>query len=147
MTMHWNNGPDTANTARETRVSKLLSIEISSARHSRSKIVIRNLSPHGIGARSDLDVIACEHVTVHMPNDVDIGAIVRWVKNGAFGLSLDERIEPDMLNPANPCRTQLTTSDSSIGFQRIQHEGSVSRSGFQRSHRQQVLNNSRWLND
>lgn len=148
MDMHWT--PPAATTGdneRETRVSKLLTLELSSPRHSRTKIVVRNISPHGIGARSDLDVMQCEHVTLHLPDGTDCGAIVRWVKNGTFGLSLDDRIEPGMFKSGANGVAHIVPCDAELGFQRLAHTGSSSRSGFQRSHREQVLDSSHWTTD
>lgn len=147
MDMHWTPPAAKSEDEREIRVSKLLTLEISSARHPRAKIVVRNLSPHGMGVRSDLEVLPCEHVTLYLPNGTEVGGIVRWVRKGTFGLSLDDRIEPDMLQPNTMGSGQITPCDSEIGFQRLQHTGTTVRSGFQRSHREQVLNNSRWIND
>ncbi|MEQ1687427.1 MAG: hypothetical protein ABL874_02515 [Sphingopyxis sp.] len=157
MDMHWQ--PPAAQTGdqmRETRVSKLLTFEISSPRHPRAKIVVRNLSPHGVGVRSDLNVIACEHLTLHLPGGQDLDAIVRWTKKGTFGLSLDARIEPEMLRPASQANGHFTPSDTVVGFERMLHQGTTERSGFQRTHKQQVLSSSQsghnpyasqWTND
>lgn len=143
MDMHWQPpAAQTGDQARESRVSKLLTFEISSPRHARTKVVVRNLSPHGVGVRSEIDVIACEHLTLHLPGGQDLNAIVRWTKKGTFGLSLDERIEPEMLQPASHGVAQLTPADAQLGFQRLRHEGTTERSGFQRTHKQQVLNGS-----
>lgn len=153
MDMHWTPEPNKQDLERECRVSKLLTLEISSSRHPRTKVVVRNISPHGLGARSDIDLVQCEHVTVHLPNAEDMGAIVRWVKKGTFGLALDGRIEPDMLQPRSHGSMHLDTRDAPTGFQRLEHKGSTERSGFQRSHRDQVLHGggigttSHWISD
>ena len=147
MSMNWPPpDPAKADTERETRVSKLLTLEVSNSFGDRQKIVVRNLSPHGIGARSDLVVIACERLTLHMPNGQDIGATVRWVGKGTFGLALDERIEPDMLKPQGVATPGgLQPRDAELGFQRLLHTGSTQRAGFQRTHRDTVLNTSSWI--
>lgn len=146
MSMNWPPQVDHSNDlARESRVAKLLTLEVSNMHGQRQKIVVRNLSPHGIGARSDLPVLQCERLLVHLPNGQEIGATVRWVGKGTFGLSLDERIEPAMLNPKSigPAAV-LTPRDSDVGFHRLLHKGSTARAGFQRTHRDDVLHTSQW---
>lgn len=127
-------------------MSKLLSVEVSNSHGQRFKVVVRNLSPHGIGIRSDLPALECERLVVHLPDGSDIGATVRWVRKGAIGLSLDERIEPTRfkVDPAAP-GAGLTTRDSFSEFERLRHKGSTVRAGFQRNHRDEVLNTSHWV--
>ena len=143
--MNWNPNPLTdGDNARETRVSKLVTLEVSNMRGDRSKVVVRNLSPHGIGARSEINVLQCERVTVHLPDGTDIGATIRWVGKGTFGIALDDRIEPDMLKPGQNSAGSFEPRDSQIGFQRIRHTGTTARTGFQRTHREEVLFSSHW---
>lgn len=130
--------------AREVRVSKLVSLELSSARYKRVKIVIRNLSPHGLGARADIELLPCEQVMVHLPDGRDVGAIVRWVKKSTFGLSLEERIEPEQLQARAASSAAIVPKDADLGFNRYRHTASSSRSGFQRTHRDEVLRTSNW---
>lgn len=129
---------------REVRVSKLVALELSSARYKRVRIVIRNLSPHGLGARADIELLPCEQVVVHLPNGGQVGAIVRWVKKNTFGLSLEERIEPEQLQPRATASAVIVPRDAEISFNRLRHTGSSSRSGFQRTHRDEVLRSSNW---
>lgn len=129
---------------REQRIAKLLVLALSSAREERARIVVRNLSPHGLGARGDIDLLACERVTVHLPGGRDVAATVRWARKGSFGLALDERIEPDALQTravASP--TELRSRDDAPGFEPLRvAPQQARRSGFQRSHRDQVLSDS-----
>lgn len=149
MDMSWQKSMNSnEDSAREQRVSKLLSVEISTQNFGRLKIVIRNLSPHGIGARVDAALLPCERVTVHLPNGRDVEATVRWVRKGTLGLALDERIEPDAYVIKNSATGPLVARDAEIGFQRLRHASTpVSRSGFQRSHRDEVLRTSDWNRD
>ena len=130
--------------AREVRVSKLVALELSSSRYNRVKIVIRNLSPHGLGARADIELLPCEQVMVHLPDGRDVGAIVRWVKKNTFGLSLAERIEPEQLQPRPVAGAAIVPRDADLGFNRLRHTATSSRSGFQRTHRDEVLQSSHW---
>lgn len=149
MDMSWHKDVNSNDdSAREQRVSKLLSVEISTENFGRVKIVIRNLSPHGIGARLDAELLPCERVTIHLPNGRDVGATVRWVRKGTMGLALDERIEPDAYVVKKVATGPLVARDAEIGFQRLRHASTpASRSGFQRSHRDEVLRTSDWNRD
>lgn len=145
MDMSWSPPRPDKDTAREPRVSKLVSFELSSERHQRAKFVVRNMSPHGLGARGDIDLLPCERVIIHLPDDRSIGATVRWVKKGTFGLALDERIDAQAVQPKAKASPGLVTRDSDNGFHRLRHNADIApRSGFQRSHRDEVLRNSAW---
>lgn len=145
MDMSWSPSRPDNDTAREPRVSKLVSLELSSDRHPPTKFVVRNLSPHGLGARGDIDLLPCERVIVHLPGERTVGATVRWVKKGTFGLALDDRVSAEEIQPKGKASTGLVTRDAEQGFQRLRHNADASpRSGFQRSHRDEVLRNSVW---
>jgi hypothetical protein len=132
---------------RETRTSKLLSVDISSARFARTRVVVRNLSSYGLGARSEIDLLPTEQITVHLPNGHDVAAIVRWVRRGTFGLSLGERIDPATLQTRNALDRPITTRDAKPGFEPFRVQAATQqRTGFQRSHRDEVLSSS-WRND
>ncbi len=148
MDMSWK--PSTAegnDSTREPRMAKLVALHLSSARYSNVKIVVRNLSPHGLGARADIELLPCERVVVHLPNGQDVGAIVRWVRKNTFGLSLDERIEPEHLQPRAAAAGAIVPRDAELGFNRLRHTAGSSRSGFQRSHRDEVLRTSSWMGE
>lgn len=148
MDMSWKTPATPADeSVREVRVSKLVALELSSARYSRVKIVIRNLSPHGLGARADIELLPCEQVMVHLPDGRDVGAIVRWVKKNTFGLSLAERIEPEQLQPRAATGAAIVPRDADLGFNRLRHTATSSRSGFQRTHRDEVLQSSHWTSN
>ncbi|MFM6853448.1 MAG: PilZ domain-containing protein [Sphingopyxis sp.] len=149
--MSWNpNNVDGAEALREPRTAKLMSVEISSSRYGPTKVVIRNMSSHGLGIRGDINLLPCELVVVHLPDGSRVGGIVRWANKNTFGLSLDERIDQSALQPRKMADgANLTTRDAEIGFQRIRHvvSGTASRSGFQRTHRAEVLRSSDWTRD
>jgi hypothetical protein len=134
---------------REERRSRLLPIEIASDRIARTKVVVRNLSPYGLGVRGQVELLACERLTVYLPDNSEIGATVRWVRDGTFGLALDEPINPALLQPkatTNPLN--LTHRDQNPGFIPLQISQSTQRPGFVRSHRDEIFDgSSHWTND
>jgi hypothetical protein len=149
MTTHWQpqSGPQSP---REQRTAKLLPVEIGSERFGRTKVVVRNISPYGLGVRADIELLACERVTVYLPGDLEIGATVRWVRKGTFGLALDAPIDPSLLR-AKPAASpnDITTKDAQVGFIPMHIQNVVQqRPGFQRSQRDVVLNgHSHWIRD
>ena len=146
--MSWKPSTDEANeSTREPRMAKLVALHLSSARYSNVKIVVRNLSPHGLGARADIELLPCERVVVHLPNGQDVGAVVRWVRKNTFGLSLDERIETKHLQPKAAGAGAIVPRDAELGFNRLRHSAGSSRTGFQRSHRDEVLRSSTWMGE
>lgn len=148
--MDWN--PNTASQTsgpRATRVSRLLPIEIGSERLGRQKVVIRNIAPYGLGARGDVELLACERLTVYLPDGHEIGATVRWVRKNTFGLALDEPINPAVFQPKGAAvATTLVAKDADLGFVPIQIKATIQRPGFQKSHRDQILDGSSlWVRD
>lgn len=145
--MNWTPpAPETDTQARESRVAKLLPIEVTLGSGQRVRVVVRNVSPHGIGARGECDLVPCERLTVHTPDGRDIPATVRWVRKGTFGLYLDEPISPDILQ-VRSVQSTIVPRDAQLGFSPLKHVGTTARSGFQRTHRDQVLANSSWMQD
>lgn len=133
---------------REPRMAKLLAVELSSEQLAPTRVVVRNLSPYGLGARGELDLLPMERVTVHLPDGRAVPALVRWVRKGAFGLSLEERIDPAMLQTGRAASpADLTTRDAKVDFRIARPAIEHKRSGFQRSHRDEILSGSDWSRD
>lgn len=149
MTMEWT--PPAAKPAgpRADRKSQLVPIEIASDRMQRTRVVVRNLSPYGLGVRGDVELIACERLTVFLPDGREIGATVRWARKNTFGLALDEPINPAALQPKAVSKpTELTTREGNAPFIPIQVASTSQRPGFIRSHRDQILDGaSHWTRD
>ena len=146
MTMNWiPESTELDAEAREPRTSKLVAVELSSDRHPPTRIVIRNLSSHGVGARGDLDLLPCERITLHLPSGGKIAGTVRWVRKGTFGIALDERVPAEFLQAKAGSAADIVARDAQIGFQPIRHTvEKAGRSGFQRTHRDEVLRQSSW---
>lgn len=144
MTMSWNpKSTEQDAAAREPRTSKLLAVELSSDRHPPARVVIRNLSSHGVGARGDIDLLPCERVLLHFPGGGRIAGTVRWVRKGTFGIALDERMPAEFLQAKAKSPAEIVTRDAQIGFQPVKHTVEhTGRSGFQRTHRDEVLRSS-----
>ncbi len=149
MTMNWSPpGADRDATARETRMSKLLSVEISRGGGPQERVVVRNVSPHGIGARGAIKLVPCERVDVHLPGGALRCAVVRWVNKDNFGLYFDEPIDPQSLQVRVASGGGITPRDAQLGFVALQHKATASRCGFQRSHRDQIIHGSSgWTGD
>jgi hypothetical protein len=150
MTMDWNPNKDpSAEAQRPVRVSKLLPLEIGTERLGRVTVVVRNISPYGLGVRSEVELLACERVTVFLPGDEQVGATVRWVRKGMFGLALDEAINPAALRAKAASLNDITTKDAQIGFVPLHIKTATQqRPGFQRSNRDNILNgHSHWVGD
>lgn len=148
MTMDWNpsakpSGP------RADRKSQLVPLAISSERNRRSRVVVRNLSPYGLGIRGDVELLACERLVVHLPDGRDVGATVRWARKNTFGLALDEPINPVTLQPkAAESPGELTTRDDKAGFVPFHVKAATQRPGFVRSQRDQIFDgSSHWTRD
>lgn len=79
---------------RDPRTSRLLTAQIMSPRLGSAKIVVRNISASGLGAKCDVLLYKGEEVAVLLANVGAIDATVVWVKDRVFGLHFDERIDP-----------------------------------------------------
>ncbi|MCU0729552.1 MAG: PilZ domain-containing protein [Sphingopyxis sp.] len=134
--------------AREQRSSKLVALEISTAKAQRVRVAVRNVSAHGIGIRGDIDLMACERVLVHLADGTDVAGTVRWARKSMFGIALDQRIDPAMVQPRKTPNAGLVARDSDVGFTPFKVSQNTTRSGFQRSHRDEVLRSaSTWDRD
>ncbi len=131
--------------AREPRTSKLVSLELTGAGNRRVKFVVRNMSSHGVSGRGEVDLLPCERVRVHMADGRDIAGTVRWVKQNTFGIALDEKVI-DAARPVAPGAKSaaIVPRDAALGFQPLRHTATANRSGFQRTHREEVLRQSDW---
>jgi hypothetical protein len=149
MTIDWNPPAAKASGPRADRKSQLVPIEIASDRVGRTKVIVRNLSPYGLGVRGDVELLACERLTVYLPEGRKIGATVRWARKNTFGLALDEAINPVSLQPKSVhSATELTTRDDQNSFIPVTIQASTQRPGFVRSHRDQILDGSSyWTRD
>jgi hypothetical protein len=149
MTIDWNPSEPKTSGPRADRKSQLVPVEIASDRFGRTKVIVRNLSPYGLGVRGDVELLACERLTVHLPDGRSVGATVRWARKNTFGLALDESIALSALQPKSVNKpTELTTRDDNAGFVPIVVQTSTQRPGFVRSHRDQILDGaSHWIRD
>lgn len=79
---------------RDPRTARLLTAQLMSPRLGIAKIVVRNISASGLGGKCDQILYRGEEVAVLLANVGAVDATVVWVKDGAFGLHFDERIDP-----------------------------------------------------
>ena len=80
--------------SRDPRTARLLTAQLMSPRLGTAKIVVRNISASGLGGKCDQILYKGEEVAVLLANVGAIDARVVWVKDRAFGLHFDERIDP-----------------------------------------------------
>jgi hypothetical protein len=149
MTMDWNPAAAKSSGPRADRKSQLVPVEIASDRLGKVRVVVRNVSPFGLGVRGEVELLACERVVVHLPDGRKIGATVRWARQNTFGLALDEAINPVALQPKAVSKpTELTTKEDKGSFVPLQVNANPHRPGFVRSHRDQILDGaSHWIRD
>ena len=84
--------------SRDLRQLRLIRASFFSSRLGNRDIVIRNISPRGIGAvTKDLPPLAGERVTVSLPVDYDANGTVTWVNGKSFGITLDCEISLQVL--------------------------------------------------
>lgn len=57
-------------------------------------VTVVNLSPHGMMARSDTDIVAGEWLKVQLPVIGIVAAAVRWSLGGRIGCQFDRPIDP-----------------------------------------------------
>lgn len=120
-------------------------------KHDRVRVVVRNISSHGLGLKGELDLIACERMVLHLPDGREVNGTVRWVRKGGFGIYLDEQIDPsDFQVRGDGSPNAINPRDAQMGFQVMRRPGAnTGRTGFQRTHRDEVLKDlsSSWTGD
>ncbi len=88
-------------TVRDTRQPRIVSARLVRRGGDQQDIVIRNISPTGLGARTKAAAPARgEQVTVILPGDQILTGTVRWFTRNAFGLELDTPLSPAALTEA-----------------------------------------------
>ena len=86
---------------RESRLRRLLHATLSSVRTGDIEIVVRSVSPRGLGASTKAQPPRTgDAVTMQLPGDFVLSGIVRWVSGNAFGIALDFEFDPAVLEDA-----------------------------------------------
>lgn len=62
------------------------------ADHRRVPVIVVNLSPHGLMARTDAEIAVGEWITIALPAVGTVGAVVRWSLGGRIGCQLEHPI-------------------------------------------------------
>lgn len=85
-------------TVRQPRERGLVRARVAVDRIPIQEIIIRNVSPQGIGAASrGAPLIMGERATVLFPDGRQVTGEVRWVNGPSFGLKLDHELDPQVL--------------------------------------------------
>ena len=85
-------------TGRETRSSRFFAATMEAPGLPPQQIAVRNVSPHGLGARADHPPALGAIVVIHLAGVGDVEGEVRWVTGTRFGVRLDGSIEPAKFN-------------------------------------------------
>ena len=83
---------------RESRSSRFFAATMEAPGLPPQQIAVRNVSPHGLGARAELVPEMGAMVTINLAGVGDVVGDVRWVTGNRFGVKLDGTIEPSKFN-------------------------------------------------
>lgn len=98
---------------REPRSRRLIKAVIESPRFGKIAATIRDLSNHGMGGKTQGQLVAGEEITISAGRSAGYPATVRWFRDGNFGLYLDDPID---------LRAFLFTGDKSAWDERVAAE-------------------------
>jgi hypothetical protein len=74
---------------------------MSAAGRQPQEILVRNVSPQGLGGFSRGEAFAVgERVRIVLPGEIETGGLVRWTKARSFGVELDEPLSLEALGEA-----------------------------------------------
>lgn len=104
-----------ASEKRRSRQSRLLRVEVESARLGRFSATVRNVSENGIGGKAPHELDLGERVTIMLPGLLPLTGAVRWTFNGQFGIETDKIIALDALRSAYG--GTLPAASESVQFQ------------------------------
>lgn len=77
-------------------------------------VIVRNLSEFGLGLTSrSAAPQKGETVITKLPGDVHVHGTIRWVKGQAFGIALDDRLDPAAVEEALQRRTSAPAEAAS----------------------------------
>jgi hypothetical protein len=87
--------------SREERMSQLVRAEILDERGQAQDVLIRNVSHIGAGitARQFVPAVG-ERITLRIPGNGEVSALVRWVHGATFGVELGRQIDKQALSAA-----------------------------------------------
>jgi len=80
---------------RAPRAGRLFNASIFCERRGEMPIMVRNISPSGLGARGVSGLERGERITVRLNNEL-IGAEVCWSHRNQFGVRLDTQVDPSL---------------------------------------------------
>lgn len=83
---------------RETRSSRFFAATMEAPGLPPQQIAVRNVSPHGLGARAETPPALGAIVIINLSGVGDVEGEVRWVTGNRFGVKLDGSIEPSKFN-------------------------------------------------
>ena len=84
---------------REERTGKMFLARLHSCDLAGQDIIIRNISAHGLGARSKGAIPhPNDAVRIEMEAYGSVEGVVRWVKGNLFGVELTSALNPELLN-------------------------------------------------
>jgi hypothetical protein len=114
----------------DERQRRLLKAHMIHPRHGKIDIVIRDVSVQGIGGKCDHGLIAGEAVTICLPAHAPVPGQVAWCARRAFGVRLDDRIDPVVVRSSSESANQPYQAP-----ERAQPAGDFKRPGFGRNRR------------
>ena len=78
---------------RDPRSRRLIKATLRSPRFDSTSATIRDISNHGMGGKSPIELVAGEEITISAGRCTSHPATVRWYRNGNFGLFLEEPLD------------------------------------------------------
>jgi hypothetical protein len=114
----------------DARQRRLLKAHMLHPRFGRVDILVRDVSAHGIGGKCDFDLLTGESVTICLPSRPPITGRVAWSAKRAFGIQLDQNIDPLVVRSSSESAAQPYQVPDSA-----QPTGDFKRPGFGRHRR------------
>lgn len=116
---------------REVRSSRFFAATLKVPDRPEQQIAVRNVSPHGLGARAETPPAMGAIVIVNLAGVGDVEGEVRWVTGNRFGVKLDGSIDTSKFNFSGRSWEDVTPRSDSDGVaDRFKPESSTWRPGF-----------------
>lgn len=123
---------ESEHTEREERTGKMFLARLHACGIQGQEIIIRNISVHGIGARSK-GAMPQQDETVRIEMEVygTVEGVVRWIKGNLFGVQLTSELNPELLNFAGKAWDVANKPfDSGMVYTQFKPEQSFKRPGL-----------------
>lgn len=90
--------PPDGESSRETRLRRLVKVDIICHNRSTIEAIVRNVSTNGLCAKSELQPVVGDLIDIRKEGFGKVKGVVRWIRDLEFGVEFEQPIDVDLFN-------------------------------------------------